>query len=161
VAAETRVFGSGIGLYGGRLGLAYAPSPWLTLVADAGGLGTIAHSPLGAIDVAIGSVGFGAALTHRGDFGALGVGPRVEVGPGWFSGEPASTSVRSASTVAPLAFLALSAEGAFRVRPWLEGLAAIDVGGALRGMSPRVDQTYVADVSGAYLSVRIGAAFGP
>jgi hypothetical protein len=160
LAAETRFFGSGVGLYGGRLGLSYTPTPRFTLVIDAGGAGTIAHSSLGNIDVAMGSVGVGAALTHRGELGALRVGPRIELGPGWFAGESTSASVRSASTVAPLAFMALSAEGAFRLLPWLAGVAAVDVGGTLRGMSPRVDQAYVADVSGAYLSVRVGGAFG-
>jgi len=159
-AAETRVFGSGVGLYGGRLGVTYAARPWMMLAADAGGAGSVAHSSLGNVDVAMGSVGLGVSLAHQGDFGALRVGPRVEVGPAWFAGQPNSAAVRSASTVSPLVFLALSAEGTFRVLPWLEGLVGLDAGGTLRGMSPRVDQTYVADISGAYLSVRVGGAFG-
>jgi hypothetical protein len=160
LAAESRIF-AGASLFGARCDVAWPLLSWLDGAADAAMLWGRAQDPLG--DVA-GTVGvLGASLLAAGSLGRAvwTVGPRVEVGLGWFRGHAASPLVRSSSATTPLAFFAMSLGASFPVRGPLFGFAGLDAGTSLYGFSSQADDRHVADVDGPFLGAHVGFGWRP
>jgi hypothetical protein len=125
--------------------------------ADAGALFGAAHDVLGRVEITAITAAVGMALA--GDAGPvrLDLGPRVEAGWIGARGSPASASVRGSNLSA--AFAAASLAGAAWTHlgsAWL-GLIEIEAGATLTGLDARADGRDVANASGAFASVRVGA----
>ena len=158
--AGTRLLGTTAALFGGHLGAHAALAPWLVAMADVGVLGASGHDPLGKVDTTVATVGASVlAVGGSGPGGALGVGPRLEVGAGGVRGHASDSTVLAASASEPLLFLSVSAAAWFPISRCIQGFASADAGETLVGFSPRADDRYIVDVSGAFASLRIGVSW--
>ena len=155
-AGESRVFGQGATLFGGRVGVAIPMEPHVGLVLDGGGLADTSYDPLGAIDTTVATLAASVLLTGGAYGASFGVGPRLDGGLGWFHASATTPSTRASEATSGLAFLSLSAIASFPVAGWFSGFASIDAGTTLYGFSARADDRHVSDISGATLALRIG-----
>jgi hypothetical protein len=160
LAAESRIF-AGASLFGARSDVAWRLLSWLEGAAGGGILWGRAEDPLGEVAGTVGVLGTSLLAVGSAGGAVWTVGPRVEVGVGWFRGHAASSLVRSSSATTPLAFFAMSLGVWFPVRGPLLGFAGLDAGTSLYGFSSQADDRHVADIDGPFLGAHVGFGWRP
>jgi hypothetical protein len=159
-AGEARLFPEGDAtLFGARLGTRVPLVAWTALGLDAGAMFGSADDPLGTVKLTLASIGVSALAVARTRGFNLAIGPRFELGPGWFRGQALAPTTLASTAVAPIALASITAAASFRFAGDVGGVVALDGGAAVYGYGARADDRSVAGLRGPMLSVRLGLAW--
>jgi hypothetical protein len=132
--------------------------PFLRVHLEAAALFGTTHDVLGDISLGTATGGVTIALGAFGEGFALEIGPRLEMGAAWGSGQPIDPATRSASTIAFVSTGALVGRAALRLSQGVWGTVALDVGSVLYGLEARADDRRAAGVDGVTLGLAVGIA---
>jgi hypothetical protein len=146
--------------FGGRAGLAITSTRTpLRATFAVGTLYGTASSELGSIhtSMAFGSLGGAAVWTAPSCEFALG--PRVEVGAAWASGEPIDASVHAATIIGPVVTLAVDAQFALRVGPHVRPFVNLAAGTTAVDLVALANSAPSSGFSGVWLAAGLGTEF--
>jgi hypothetical protein len=159
-AGESRFFPEGDAtMFGARLGVRVPLVGWSAIGVDAGALSGSADDPLGKVTLTLASVGLSALVVARTSGFDVALGPRFELGSGWFRGHALAATTLASTAVSPIALASLTAAASFRVAGDLGATVAVDGGAAVYGFGARADDRSVAGMRGPMLSLRLGLAW--
>jgi hypothetical protein len=161
LVAESRLHGAlGVGLFGARAGAIFRPSAFWTVTADAGfGLGRI-DTTLGAVNATQATGAVAAMIGRRTSAALLAVGPKLEGGVQWLSGEPADPTVTAAGSGDTFSlYVALSALVEVALGSSLSAVLGLDAGVGVRGLKAKVNDVVLFSLTGPYLGLRLGVGW--
>jgi hypothetical protein len=161
IAVAGRAFpGANAAMVGGRAaGSSRFFSPSLSLRVDFGALFGTAHDPLGDVDLGMATVG--AALLFASPREApvsVAVGPRLEIGIGWASGNPLDPTTSSFAGSGFVSAASLLGTFSFRLADRWRLVVELEAGATLVPIEALADSRRVSGTEGGMLGLAIGVA---
>jgi len=148
-------------LFGVRCAVSREVADHVVAWVDAGVVTAGARDPLGTVTGTLGTIGATVLWARRGRRIELAIGPRMELGAGWFRGHATATTAIASTASSPLALVALSTHATVRIAGQVAATVELDAGETAFGFAALADQRTAFPMTGASLAFRAGLVWRP